>query len=186
MYTCYTACTEEQKKYILGSNFCLIICFIMPTSIASAKHTNISFFSLFIGAYENCADTVPYLFKNPLSGYSSAPYIEEASLLCNSYSLQHSPEKKKIAYHHTEEQGKLPRDTYPVCSCNHILEPRGRRKQDYGCYAYQILRKQRTPKGKSLVGNAEPKRQVKRVWSIIFYKGRSKEWLDKSNCNSKW
>ncbi len=49
----YAQCTEEQKKYICGPNFCSVICFFMSASIASAKHADIGLFSLLIGAHEN-------------------------------------------------------------------------------------------------------------------------------------
>lgn len=47
------ACTQEQKKDILGLDFCSVIRFFMPTSIASAEHAYIGPLSLLVGTYED-------------------------------------------------------------------------------------------------------------------------------------
>lgn len=47
------ACTQEQKKDILGLDFCSVIRFLVPTSVASVKHAYIGSFSLLVGTYED-------------------------------------------------------------------------------------------------------------------------------------
>lgn len=49
----YAACTQEQEQDIPSSDFCSVISFFIPTSVASAKHAYIGPFSLLVGTYEN-------------------------------------------------------------------------------------------------------------------------------------
>lgn len=99
----------------------------MSTSVASAKHAYIGPFSLLVGTYENCAHAVSYLFDDPPSLHIFIPYIKESCLLCDPYPFEDGPEKEEVAHHHAQKQSEFPWDAYPVCGCNHIPEPRGRR-----------------------------------------------------------